>query len=303
MVGGRVAHQGAAAALRGDPLLAELYLGPPWRALRACGRGNIMIAQAIVDGILSGAIVALGAIGITFSLSILRFANFSHGDLLGVGAYGALAVVLLARWRPRRWTHRSGRCPSAGCWCSVRPLASRCAVAIALLLERLVYRPLRQRAADPADAGVRVLRPGPAAAQPDPAAVRPRPAPVQQRDPDGNAAARPGAGHAGPDPGVRRHAGGAGGSVDVPAAQPARHRHALRGRESLAGRRDGHRHRRHRAHDLDRLGDACRAGRRALRRDGAGAARDGHQPAAAAVHRRHPGRRGQRAGRRAGAPS
>jgi branched-chain amino acid transport system ATP-binding protein len=27
LVGGRVAHQGAAAALQGDPLLAELYLG------------------------------------------------------------------------------------------------------------------------------------------------------------------------------------------------------------------------------------------------------------------------------------
>ena len=45
-----------------------------------------MIWQAIVDGFLSGAIVALGAIGVTFSLAILRFANFSHGDLLAVGA-------------------------------------------------------------------------------------------------------------------------------------------------------------------------------------------------------------------------
>jgi len=54
-----------------------------------------MIAQAIVDGFLSGAVVALGAIGVTFSLAILRFANFSHGDLLSVGGYAALFVLLI----------------------------------------------------------------------------------------------------------------------------------------------------------------------------------------------------------------
>ena len=54
-----------------------------------------MIGQAIVDGFLSGAIVALGAIGVTFSLAILRFANFSHGDLLAVGAYAALFLMAM----------------------------------------------------------------------------------------------------------------------------------------------------------------------------------------------------------------
>ena len=54
-----------------------------------------MIWQAIVDGFLSGAIVALGAIGVTFSLAILRFANFSHGDLLAVGAYSALFLLAI----------------------------------------------------------------------------------------------------------------------------------------------------------------------------------------------------------------
>ncbi len=105
-----------------------------------------MIAQALVDGIFSGAIAALGAIGVTFSLAILRFANFSHGDLLGVGAYGTLGVVLL--------TAVSGASPlgpfSFG-WPLLLGLAFgvAVAVAIALLLERWVYRPLRQRAADP----------------------------------------------------------------------------------------------------------------------------------------------------------
>ncbi len=55
-----------------------------------------MIAQALVDGVLTGAIVALGAIAVSFSLAILRFANFAFGDLLTVGAYAALFVTVMS---------------------------------------------------------------------------------------------------------------------------------------------------------------------------------------------------------------
>lgn len=112
-----------------------------------------MIAQAIVDGFLSGAIVALGAIGVTFSLAILRFANFSHGDLLALGAYSALFVLLMA----------GSTVPGAAGPLSTPigpfsfgwalPLAIAfgmlLTVAVSLLLERLVYRRLRRRSADP----------------------------------------------------------------------------------------------------------------------------------------------------------
>src|SRR5262245_29215773 len=55
-----------------------------------------MIGQAIADGILTGAIIALGAIGVTFTLGIMRFANFAHSELLTWGAYMALVVVAFA---------------------------------------------------------------------------------------------------------------------------------------------------------------------------------------------------------------
>ena len=55
--------------------------------------GAILIVQALADGILTGAVVALGAIGVTFTLGIMRFANFAHGELLTWGAYLALVVV------------------------------------------------------------------------------------------------------------------------------------------------------------------------------------------------------------------
>jgi branched-chain amino acid transport system permease protein len=55
-----------------------------------------MIAQALADGIFTGAIVALGAIGVSFTLQIMRFANFSHSELLTWGAYLALVFVAFA---------------------------------------------------------------------------------------------------------------------------------------------------------------------------------------------------------------
>jgi branched-chain amino acid transport system permease protein len=55
-----------------------------------------MIGQAVADGILTGAIIALGAIGVTFTLGIMRFANFAHSELLTWGAYIALVVVAFA---------------------------------------------------------------------------------------------------------------------------------------------------------------------------------------------------------------
>jgi branched-chain amino acid transport system permease protein len=55
-----------------------------------------MIGQALADGILTGAVIALGAIGVTFTLGIMRFANFAHAELLTWGAYIALVVVAFA---------------------------------------------------------------------------------------------------------------------------------------------------------------------------------------------------------------
>lgn len=46
--------------------------------------------QHLVDGVLVGSYLSLGAIGLTLVMHILRFANFSHAELLSVGAYCAL---------------------------------------------------------------------------------------------------------------------------------------------------------------------------------------------------------------------
>jgi branched-chain amino acid transport system permease protein len=55
--------------------------------------------QLIADGLIVGSVIALGAVGLTLTYSILRFANFGHGEFMTWGAYlavSALAVVLAA---------------------------------------------------------------------------------------------------------------------------------------------------------------------------------------------------------------
>jgi branched-chain amino acid transport system permease protein len=50
-------------------------------------------AQVLVDGLMSGALIGLGAIGVTLTYSILRFANFAHGEFISFGAYATLLMA------------------------------------------------------------------------------------------------------------------------------------------------------------------------------------------------------------------
>ena len=52
-----------------------------------------MSMQFLLDGVLQGALIALGAIGITLTYAILRFSNFAHGDLMAWGAYAAMVLA------------------------------------------------------------------------------------------------------------------------------------------------------------------------------------------------------------------
>lgn len=52
-----------------------------------------MSPQVLVDGLVAGSVIGLGAIGVTLTYAILRFANFAHGEFVTVGAYAALALA------------------------------------------------------------------------------------------------------------------------------------------------------------------------------------------------------------------
>lgn len=103
-----------------------------------------MIGQAIADGILTGAIIALGAIGVSFTLQIMRFANFAHSELLTWGAY--LALVFVAFAGPGTPTG-----PLSFGW---QLLAAACVAALltgvlAWLVDALIFGRLRRQGAHP----------------------------------------------------------------------------------------------------------------------------------------------------------
>ena len=55
-----------------------------------------MNLQFLADGILMGTMIGLGAIGVTLTYAILRFANFAHGEFIAWGTYLALIISGLA---------------------------------------------------------------------------------------------------------------------------------------------------------------------------------------------------------------
>ena len=101
-----------------------------------------MIAQAIADGILTGAILGLGAIGISLGSQLLKFANFSHAELITWGAYLALTFTAFA-------TAGAPLGPLSFGWPLLFAvlLAGLLTGALALLVDRLVFRRLRAQQA------------------------------------------------------------------------------------------------------------------------------------------------------------
>ncbi len=105
--------------------------------------------QSLFDGILVGAILSLGAIGLTMIMHILRFANFSHAELLSIGAYSALAFDRLLQ----------ALVPALAVKFPALSLTASLVIAIvlamamtglsAIVIDRLVFRRWRDNAAPP----------------------------------------------------------------------------------------------------------------------------------------------------------
>ena len=97
--------------------------------------------KGVMAGLIIGSIYALGAVGVTLIFGILRFAHFPHGDMMTAGAFVALVLVWLV--------------PSAGAALGLPaafvllPVAMLVTAAMAVGLDRVFYRPLRQAGAKP----------------------------------------------------------------------------------------------------------------------------------------------------------
>ena len=87
--------------------------------------------QQLVNGLSIGVIYALMAVGYSLVYSIMNFSNFAHGSVIMLGAYfGYFALTLLG----------------LPFWLAFL-VAGLAAAAVAVILERLAYKPLRDRRA------------------------------------------------------------------------------------------------------------------------------------------------------------
>jgi len=106
-----------------------------------------MSPQTVMDGLIAGSMIGLGAIGVTLTYSILRFANFSQGDLVSWGAYFAFAVAGVLGSLFTGLTAPIG--PFSFSW--ALPIAAVLAVALngvlALVVDALLFGRLRDRRA------------------------------------------------------------------------------------------------------------------------------------------------------------
>jgi branched-chain amino acid transport system permease protein len=104
--------------------------------------------QSLTDGILVGAIVSLGAIGLTMVMHMLRFANFSHAELLSIGAYSALVFDALFAGILPSLANNIG--PLSMTWALI--LSMLCAMGVtglsAVLINEFVFKRIREKGSE-----------------------------------------------------------------------------------------------------------------------------------------------------------
>lgn len=102
--------------------------------------------QHLIDGVLTGAIISLGAIGLTMVMHILRFANFAYAELLAIGAYAALVFDALFAALVPALAVKFAPLTLTGTLALATLVAMGVAGLSALVLDRLVFRRIRDRA-------------------------------------------------------------------------------------------------------------------------------------------------------------
>ncbi len=103
--------------------------------------------QTIADGLIIGSVISLGAIGLSLTLSIVRFSNFSHGELLGWGGY--LALSALAMFTAVNTGLAAPLGPFSFGWALLAALvvAAGLTAVLALALDTVLFKRLRKQGA------------------------------------------------------------------------------------------------------------------------------------------------------------
>jgi branched-chain amino acid transport system permease protein len=119
------------------------------------------VVKYLFNGLILGLIIGLAGVGLSMTYSILSFANFAHGDYLTVGAFSGWAAAYVVALFTLGLDEPFGdifllNVPSVVS-IATSPAAvvvglivsAAATVAVALLLDRLVYKPMRGRGGIP----------------------------------------------------------------------------------------------------------------------------------------------------------
>ncbi len=98
----------------------------------------IEFLQQLINGLAQGSIYALIALGYTMVYGVLRFINFAHGDVYMLGAFAGLYTA------PKVLSVFGGGPSVTGATAVLLTAMFFCAI-IGIAIERLCYRPLRDR--------------------------------------------------------------------------------------------------------------------------------------------------------------
>lgn len=105
------------------------------------------LLQLLLNGLSLGAVYALFALGYTLVFSVLGVINFAHGAVFTLGAY--FTYLLIGGAVGANGVLAGLQLPLALPFWLALPLAGLGSAAVALLIERVAFRPLRERNADP----------------------------------------------------------------------------------------------------------------------------------------------------------
>lgn len=99
------------------------------------------ILQLVIIGVIVGSIIGLGAMGLTLSYGVMKFANFAHGDFMTLGMFLAYIVIGNLGWA-------GGRIEPFSFGWGIIPavmLAIAGVGALAVLADWVIHRRLRNR--------------------------------------------------------------------------------------------------------------------------------------------------------------
>jgi branched-chain amino acid transport system permease protein len=137
---------GARLAWIGQGFLLLLALGVLYILVTSFLKDPILFVQIVLSGLQLGFVYALIALGYTMVYGIVRLINFAHGDVFMVGAF--VSYYAVARFQLHLWPQLVLKGVSPGVAVvigsiTVMLLSMLVCMALAVVIERVAYKPLR----------------------------------------------------------------------------------------------------------------------------------------------------------------